>query len=188
MIRYRFQGHLELLDVGNYNIPQTKHLKGLGPWKWEHTLSGHTVATHGSAGEHEWTDWRKGMGDYEVSHADPLPEWDYDKWRNNTQGEMLSLTQGIVAVRPLSFEGRSVDWDGTLGKPTTEYGRICVELLELIDEHGDLPVNDQRVLYLARRSIMECMNLTAEAVHIWGFLNEDDIPLILGAIADCPKA
>ena len=187
MIRYRWKGLTPLLDAAYYCLPGSRPLAGRGPWVWTHEAT-YTVATlQDEVGDCAWLPWRRGLGDYEVSIADPLPAWDIDRWRGGKEGVEIHLTAGPVVVRPLSFEGRSVDWDGVLGMPSSEYGKQCVSILERIANGEEILYSDRDLIALCRRSLMECMEIPAELIHGYGFLSEDDMLTIMGVIADHPK-
>ena len=189
MIRYRWTGTTPLMDAAQYKLPGSQQLQGCGPWEWNHR-DGHTVATMVDDRPECWGDWRQGIGPYEVSLADPLPEFRGERWlRTGAEGVECLLTCGrSILVRPLSFEGRGIDWDGNLGRAITTYGRKVESLLDRIAGGDDPPANDPQLLDVVRDAIRHCYAIPIELMHAFGLIADDGVGLIVGAIADPPKA
>jgi hypothetical protein len=192
MIRYRWKATPLLIDAAKYCLAGSAALKGRGPWTWSQQ-GGYTTAELQWVHEDEaptWSPWRRGLGDYEVSHITPVPEYDPEIWENAGHDlPMVELSSGIkVPVRPLSHEGFSIDWDGSTGLPVTPYGKACVALLSRRAAGEEIAVNDEALLALVRWSLSYGLRMTKELMHIYGLISDGDIDRIMEMIADGPKA
>lgn len=191
MIRYRWSATPPLQRAAQYCLPDSSSLRGRGPWNWTQ-CGGWTYATlvWTHPDHHAWSEWRQGIGDYEVSHVLPIPEFELEHWENPDHGlPYAELISGVkVPVKPLSFEGVSIDWDGTAGHPVTPYGKACVAMLERVASGEDISASDEQLIALIRWSLSYGLRMTRECMHLFGLITDADVSTIMEVIADNPKA
>jgi hypothetical protein len=186
MMRVRWPGKVPLLEAAQYTLPDAGLLRGRGPWVWSHE-DGYTVATHERC-EAPSGDWRRGIGRYEVQMCD-LPPLDITAWRKaGVTGSECVLPNDIsVTVRPLSTEGRSIDWDGCAGRAITPYGVLAESVLTRIANGENVMANDADVLRLCHEALGHGLTMPYEIIYAYGLISDSGIDAILEAIADAPK-
>ena len=191
MIRYRWRATPPLQHAAQYCLPDASTLKGRGPWTWSQER-GYTTATLAWTypDTPQWSEWRQGLGDYEVSHLVPVPAFVLSHWETDGHGlPLVDLISGVsVPVRPLSHEGVSIDWDGSAGQPVTPYGKACVAMLERVASGEEIEANDEQLVALVRWSLSYGLRMTRECMHLFGLITDADVSTIMEVIADNPKA